>query len=139
MTEADILQSILTAGGGVGTGGGIVYLIAKSMLERAMRKFDDLSEEVKQLREKEVADLKKRVDAMQENCKKDQSLERMNNIIGWMKKIDMKIDAIVADTATMKADTAALTSDMLGKSVWIGNLNQVVSDHVKDHKIHKGG
>ncbi len=156
MSESELLQNLLVGGGGVAGGGSIVYLVAKTMLERAVKQFETLQAEVKQLREEKVAELEERIGDIEKSraCavhevnfrevfrriehveKAAESVTRMEesmkNMLGWMKKVDFKLETVLTDTSAMK-------QDLLSKALWMGNINQVVQDHVQDHEIHKAG
>jgi hypothetical protein len=119
------------ANGAIGAGGaGVVLLgVARAWLNSLVQEVRDARAEVRVLREEKVAGIEARLKKMEDGCVGIRQQETLSNLIGWMKKIDLKLDRISDDLATAKADVA-------GKGKWLENLDQSHQDHVRDHKIH---
>jgi len=119
------------ANGALGAGGvGIALLgVARAWLNGLVQEVRDARQEVKTLREEKVAHLEQRLKKMEDGCVGVKQQEALNNLVGWMKKIDLKLDRIGEDLATAKADVA-------GKGKWLENLDHSYQDHARDHTIH---
>lgn len=131
MELADLAISGLSGLLGASGGGSAVYAIAKAMIDRHLSRVTELERDVKAMRDDTIASLKKDVDEMKRNCKADQTSAHLTNLLGWMKRVDLKLDGVVSDTAAIKAE-------LIAKGIWMGNMDHVVQDHVTNHAIHGG-
>jgi len=139
MTEAEIIQGILALASGLGTGGTVVHYLSKTLLERHLKKFDDTQAELKQFREKEFADLKKRVDNMQENCRHDLNVKDINTMEGMLLKLNSNLEKVQRDITDTRVAVARVESDLKGKDKWFDNINSDFQHHITDHSIHGKG
>jgi len=55
----------------------------------------------------------------------------LDNVIGWLKRIDGKLDQYSHETREQRAQIAS-------QSKWLENLDHAHNDHVKDRGIHHG-
>ena len=108
------------------------------------KKLGDLETTVATLKDEKIAGLAIRMENYEGRCAKhhdelahrlrqlDQLAQDEHNQIGWLKKMDIKLDNISTQVAETRADLGA-------KGIWLSNLNSVVQDHVQNHDIHGRG
>jgi hypothetical protein len=108
------------------------------------KKLGDLETTVATLKDEKIAGLSNRMDGYELRCSKhhdelthrlrllDQLAQDGHNEMGWLKKMDLKLDNISTQVAETRADLGA-------KGIWLSNLNSVVQDHVQNHDIHGRG
>ena len=112
----------------------MVAILAKFALDRAARRWDAMEADLKSLREEKIAGLAARVadvERTQRECRIPTLLERIDNLIGWTRKIDSKLDAI----ATAEARTEAAVE---AQKTWIANLDASHQAHLRDRGQHHG-
>jgi len=131
MGNAGAVFSFLGSLGGIVSGviSGVVLLIVKA-------KFAEIAilrQDVQELRDKRVAQVEADLREIKDGgCNVgSQVLERVNNLLGWTKKMDGKIDRIAEETATQRAEISA------GKQ-WTANLDASHQAHTRDRSIHSG-
>ena len=132
-------DAFASALGGAITGAGIVAIIFSKMAGR----IGDLQHEVQNLRDNQVSGIERRVATIEQDCPRrhaqltewmrqlDRLSEGLTNLVGWMKKVDLKLDRISEDSAAMRADVAA-------KGKWLENLDSAHNRHVADREVHGG-
>lgn len=131
MELADLAINGLTGLIGASGGGSAVYAIAKAMIERHLVRVTELERDMKAMRDMTITRLEKDIDSIKANCKADQNSVALINLLGWMKKIDFKLDGV-------SIDTAAIKSELAQKQIQMGNMEHTVQGHVQDHQIHGG-
>jgi len=106
-------------------------------------KIGDLQHEVQSLRDNQVHGIERRVATIEHECPRrhaqltewmrqlDRLSEGLTNLVGWMKKVDVKLDRISEDSAALRADVAA-------KGQWIANLDAAHQRHTNDREVHHG-
>jgi hypothetical protein len=128
MELGDVILGLSSGGGGAA----LVAFLAQSWFSRLMQRLDRQEARLKELEDKRVSAIEEKIEHIRANCKADQTAINLSTLIGWMKKIDMKLEG-VADSV------AGLKSEMTAKNIWLQNINETVQDHVQDHQIHRVG
>lgn len=126
MELADVFLGLSSGGGGAA----LVAFVAQSWFSRTLVRLDRQEARLKELEDKRVCVIEDKIEDIRKNCKADQTAINLSNLIGWMKKIDMKLESVADTTAGIKAELAA-------KDKWLGNVSDTVQEHVQDHKIHQ--
>jgi ABC-type phosphate transport system auxiliary subunit len=126
--QTDVITSLLSGGGGAA----VVAFLAQLWFSRMMQRLDRQDARLRELEEKRVAAIEEQLEKIRANCRADQTRINLENLVGWMKKVDLRLE-VVADSV------AGLKSEMTAKNVWLQNLNETVQDHVQDHSIHRTG
>lgn len=74
-----------------------------------------------------------RHDRLQETLNKVEHMAAdLNNLVGWTKKLDGKLDLLGQDAAAARATAEA-------QKVWLANLDKSHNDHVHDREAHRNG
>ena len=55
----------------------------------------------------------------------------LDNMVGWTKKLDGKLDRIAEQQSAQSAQIA-------GQDKWLGNLDGAHQAHVRDRELHHG-
>jgi chromosome segregation ATPase len=139
-----ILIPLLSSGGGATAVGLLVWWLLRTWLDKQMSRLSDLEKQVEQLKEERIAALESGMADIRANClgRHDhlgqwlQRVERiaadLSNLVGWIKKVDLKLDRISEDTSGLKADIA-------GKQLWLQNVSEALREHVADRESHHHG
>jgi len=117
------------AAGGGGVGGLFYWLIQRLFKRQDMleAKLDRLSEERVKNLETQVVDLQGDVS---DSVKRSATHKaNQDNLIGWMKKVDMKLDNVQSSTDTMKGVVES-------QARWLQNINNDLQKHITDYDIH---
>jgi hypothetical protein len=120
-----LLNSAIAAAGT----GAVLLVVARAWLNGLVQEVRDARNEVRVLRDEKVRHLEERLKKMEDGCVGVKQQEALSNLVGWMKKIDLKLDRIGEDLATAKAD-------VVGKGKWLENLDKAYQEHARDHRIH---
>ena len=138
-----ILVGLTSGGGGAAAVGSVVWLMLRAWLQGQFAELERLRKADEEAKLARMAAIEKRMGALEEGCvaKHDRlsdwqnRLERiaadLANLVGWMRKVDLKLDRIAEDNAAVKADVEA-------KKVWLTNLNDAVLQHAADRASHGG-
>lgn len=137
--NVDALVSALAGLGGVLTGSGFLVLVFRDKLS----KVDKLTTDLTDLKDQRVAAIEARMKAFEVSCsvkhdRLEETLKRvehmasdLNNLVGWTKKLDGKLDLLGQDAAAARATVE-------GQKVWLANLDRAHSEHVRDREAHHG-
>jgi len=121
-------DAIITGGAGLaGAGGGCS--IGWYMIRRLLDEVATLKRELQKLRDEEVKELKTQLVNLQGKCNAETIAADQKNLLGWMKKVDLKLDAVQSSTDTM-------TGTIEGQAKWLSNINDAVQKHITDYFIH---
>ncbi len=121
-------DAIITGGAGLaGAGGGCG--IGWYMIRRLLDQVEALKRELQRLRDEEVKDLKTQLINLQGKCNAETIAADQKNLLGWMKKVDLKLDAVQSSTDEMRGDVKGLDK-------WLGNMDGVVQNHITNYDIH---
>jgi hypothetical protein len=134
MDVAELGTIAAAVGGGGLSVGGVVWYLLRSLITDLKGQVAAMRAEVAHLRDRELADIARRlakVEEVESNCPGVRLGEKMDNAIGWLKKVDLKLDRIAEDTAAQRSDIAA-------KGKWLENLDASHASHVRDRGIHHG-
>lgn len=114
---------------GVLIGSGIVAI----WLRASASKIRDLENRVSELDKQRITALEQAVKAMHAGgCNVGQKvLERIDNVLGWTKKMDAKLDRIGEETAKQ-------SSQIVANKDFITNLNTSHQHHTHDREAHRG-
>ena len=125
--NVDVAINIAAYLGAVLTGSGVVYLIVRAKFSEV----GELRRDMQQLRDFRIAAIEATVKALASNgCNVGaKMIEKMDNLLGWTKKMDGKLDRIAEETAAQKAEIA-------GQSKWLDNLDRAHNQHTSDRGIH---
>lgn len=117
-----------TAGGG--SAAGVLYY----MMQRLFKRQDKLEDEVKRLRdeqikslETQVVDIRDGIIDSEKSAAKHQ--EKQENLLGWMKKVDMKLDVVQASSSKMQGIIE-------NQATWLKDMNEDIRRHIADYNIH---
>lgn len=138
--SADAVISAASGLGGILVGSGIVVAVVKSKFTQV----DALTRDLTALKDERVAAIEKRMQAFEGSCqarhdrltdalnKVEHMAANLENIVGWTKKLDGKIDrmAEVTSAASARAD---------GQAKWLDNLDKAHNEHVRDRGVHHNG
>lgn len=135
MDLADIGVISAAVGGGGLSVGGVVWYLLRSLISdlkvqvAAMRdENQDLQRDLRQLREREVADLARRLARVEETeqaCPIRTVAEKIDNLIGWTKRLDSRVEPLLGQMAEQRAD-------LLAKGKWIENLDRSHNDLARE-------
>ena len=128
MELGDVILGLSSGGGGAA----LVAFLAQSWFSRLMQRLDRQEARLKELEDKRVSAIEEKIEHIRANCRADQTRTNLDNVVGWMKKIDLRLE-IVADT------TAGIKAELAAKDKWLGNVSDTVQDHVQNHTIHRAG
>jgi len=120
-------SAFLSGLSGILAGGGILLLIGRYVISE-MR---ELRNEVKDLKETRLVQIEKRIEKVEMACVGTQVMEKLGNALGWLKKIDLKLDAIGSETAEQRAQ-------IVSNRDWIRNVDVAHNQHVRDRGAHHG-
>lgn len=112
---------------GILAGCGLFLLVGRYLLGE-MR---ELRNEMRDLKEDRLVRIEARIDKVEENCVGRQVMEKLANSIGWLKKIDMKLDGISDETAQQRAEIKSNRD-------WLTNVDRAQAEHVRDRSVHGG-
>jgi len=132
MEDLNAVITAISGGGGVLGGSGIAYMMLKAWIARVMQDNRDLAREVRELRETHIGNILDRIDKIERfnaGCPASEFRESLSNLVGWMKKNDLKLDDVRDKMNQLLARDEA-------KGVWIGNLDRAQQSHIADHSIH---
>jgi len=135
--DGGIGELVVSAIVGSGTGGTIVGIMAKFALDRAAKRWDAMEAEIKRLRDDKIAGIEgrvSRVEVRQAECPIAKMDERMDNLLGWTKKIDLKLDRLVEMEAKDQMAVEAARE-------YVRNLDaahQRLSEQFHDHATKAG-
>jgi len=133
-------EAIISAASGLGgilSGAGIVVLVVKSKFDRV----DNLENSLDNLKVERVAGLERRMATFEGTCQAkherlNESLGRvehmaanLENMVGWTKKLDIKLDRLAEQNATQSAQIAV-------QDKWLSNLDQSHQMHKADREAH---
>ena len=112
------------AAGGAG-GAGIFYML----IQRLFKRQDALESKVDRLSEERVKNLEMQIVNLQGKCNAETIAADQKNALGWMKKIDLKLDDVKSDTDGMKGT-------INGQAKWLENIDGAVQKHITNYDIH---
>ena len=108
-----------------------------------VEKFKRVEDRLAVVEEKRLAGLESRVESIEHGCAGKHEalaeqrvefarlLEEVKNLVGWTKRMDMRLERLLEDVPALKTDLA-------GKGLWLGNLNEAMRQHVQDRSSHGG-
>ena len=135
----DAVISAASGLGGILVGSGIVGLVIRGKFQAV----ETLTKDLTSLKDERVVGIEQRMRAFETSCqvKHDRLGETLNkfehmaanleNMVGWTKKLDTKLDRISEDAAGHRADLEA-------KREWLHNLDAAHQAHIRDREIHHG-
>ena len=135
----DAVISAASGLGGILIGSGIVALVIRGKFQAV----ETLTRDLTELKDERVAGIESRLrtfegacmirhDRLEEALKKVEHMAaNLDNMVGWTKKLDGKLDRIGEDVAGQRA-----TLD--GETRWLQNLDNAHQAHVSDREIHRG-
>ena len=125
-------------GGGISVGAVVWYLL-RSLIGDLKAQVAEMRSEVAHLRDRELADLARRlgkIEDIEANCPGIRLGEQMVNTVGWLKKVDLKLDRIAEDVAGLRAGISS-------QGLYIGNLDAAhqrtsadLHMHMADRRAH---
>jgi hypothetical protein len=135
----DAIISATCGLGGVLVGSGIVALVIKGKFEAV----ETLTRDLTKLKDERVAGIEARISSFESGCqmkhdrlasalnKVEHMAANLDNMVGWTKKLDAKLDRLGEDAASARATVA-------GQDKWLGNLDAAHQAHVRDRELHHG-
>jgi predicted translin family RNA/ssDNA-binding protein len=126
---SNVVTGLLCGGGSTA----VVGMFVKAWLAGVMNEMGDLRREVKALRDEKVAGLERRIDKVEEfhaECPGQTLMEKVNNLLGWTKKIDGVLDIVRTDVTKTAAAFEA-------QKTWLANLDASHQAHLRDRAIHE--
>lgn len=108
----------------------------------ASRRWDRMEQKVENLEKDEMAGIKKRLDAYENRCQQHQdklaarlgTLDQLaadeRNTVGWLRKLDSKLDRIAESSA-------AVAAGQIAQDKWLANLDAQHQAHVHNMGIHR--
>lgn len=125
---------IATNLGAVLVGAGIVWVVIRAKFAEVK----DLRDEVTHLRDKELEGVRESVREVRgelkgvkrEGCNVGRTVEtKLDNLLGWMKRVDGKLDRYAEETAGQREKIGATER-------WLKNLDDAHNAHARDRSIH---
>jgi len=123
--------TMAVGGGGVSVGA-VIWWLLRSLISDLKRQVGEMRGEVKQLREREIAGLAdriRRVEEIEGNCPIRQIAEKIDNLLGWTKKLDSRVEPLLGQIAEQRAE-------LLAKGRWIENLDSSHNDLARELHGH---
>lgn len=130
--------SMAVGGGGVSVGAVVWYLLRslisdlKAQILAMRAEGQHLREEVQELREREIAGLARRLARVEETeatCPIRQIAEKIDNLIGWTKRLDGRVEPLLGQIAEQRAAAAAINE-------WLRNLDRSHNDLARELHGH---
>lgn len=125
-----ILSLISGVCGGVG-GAMRGSRMAEAQMQAHFRKLAELENRLENNHEKRLEKLEGFREHHNTNCPSQGIKHDLDNALGWLKRIDSKLDMYSAQTAKQDAAIA-------GQGKWLENLDGAVQSHTRDRGIHHG-
>lgn len=122
------LLGLIGAASGIVTFGGLVGLWLRGQMEDLR----DLKREVQGDIKRRIGELETFAKSHQSNCPATGIEHDLANTVGWLKKIDGKLDMFTHETREQRAQIAA-------QAKWIENLDSSHQHHVRDREMHRHG
>jgi len=138
MIEFSELATYAGASGiGGGSVGGLCYFLIQRLFKRQERLEDEsqrLGAELLKLRDDRVRTLETQLCKLQESVGESEldaakRASDLSNLIGWMKKVDTKLDEV--KDSTVKSQEA-----IKGQGVWLENIDSSLQAHLMNYEIH---
>lgn len=99
----------------------------KDTIQRLQATIDKLQQEYTEIREKELAELKRRVDTHVNEDKSPVLAEQLKAIAEALRKNGDDLRMISMQTSDLKADIAAVRAELKAKDGWIKGIEEKVS------------
>jgi uncharacterized coiled-coil protein SlyX len=140
MGDLDTILVGLTSGGG---GVAAALFVVRAWLATQFAELERLRKSGEAAKETRMAALESRVEAIEDGCAGRHEvlaeqrvefarlLEEVKNLVGWTKRMDMRLERLLEDVPALKTDLA-------GKGVWLNNLNDSLRQHMLDRGSHGG-
>jgi|GEM_PF-6228035 len=121
--------SFISGLGGCLVGFGVLQLVVKDKFAQAA----ETAKRVQRLETERIAKIEREMDAIRDSgCAIGvKVLEKVENLLGWMKRVDGKLELDLAETNQHSARIEALTT-------WVKNLDDSHNTHTRDRGIHHG-
>lgn len=99
----------------------------KETIQRLQNTIDKLQQDYTEIREKELAELKRRVDAHVNEDKSPVLAEQLKAIVEALRKNGDDLRLISLQTSDLKADIAAVRAELKAKDGWIKGIEEKVT------------
>lgn len=99
----------------------------KDTIQRLQATIDKLQQDYTEIREKELADLKRRIDSHINEDKSPVLAEQLKSIAEALRKNGDDLRMISLQTSDLKADIAAVRAELKAKDGWIKGIEDKVS------------
>jgi chromosome segregation ATPase len=99
----------------------------KDTIQRLQATIDKLQQDYTEIREKELADLKRRIDSHINEDKSPVLAEQLKAIVEALRKNGDDLRMISLQTSDLKADIAAVRAELKAKDGWIKGIEDKVS------------
>jgi chromosome segregation ATPase len=125
--------------GGIISGVGLLVVV----LRNYQTQVKELRRDMDSLKDERVAGIEARISSFESGCqmkhdrlasalnKVEHMAANLDNMVGWTKKLDAKLDRLGEDAASARATVA-------GQDKWLGNLDAAHQAHVRDRELHHG-
>lgn len=140
---AQILSGVAALGVGGGSVGGVTWYLLRGLIADLRTQLTKATDRIERLETQELAAIKTRMATYEAGCVAhqheladrlrtlDQLASDEKNTIGWLKKLDGKLDRISEAQAATGAKQEATTT-------WLSNLDAQHQSHVHNPSIHGG-
>ncbi len=140
---AQILSGVAALGVGGGSVGGVTWYLLRGLISDLRAQLTKATERIERLETQELAAIKSRMAGYEAGCAAhqheladrlrtlDQLASDEKNTIGWLKKLDGKLDRL-------GESTSAIAAVQSGQAKWLENLDAQHHRHVHDRAIHGG-
>jgi chromosome segregation ATPase len=138
-----ILVGLASGGGGAAAVAPVVWLIMRAWVQAQFAELERLRKADEASKLARMASIEERMSALEDGCVAKHEalaeqrvefarlLEEVKNLVGWTKRMDMRLERLLEDVPALKTDLA-------GKGLWLGNLNEAMRQHMQDRGSHGG-